>query len=98
MFIYAAADLSCNSLGTLVKIFPNQPYIEQMAVVNAKASGSKMKSVDLDLKSNADGRIYYLTLSKQLFNYPKFNVGEKLLLKGRKNFFGVYIESFQQVK
>ena len=96
LFVYSGAWLSANSLGTLVKIFPNEPYSAQMEVVNVKTQGSKYKSVNLDLKSNADGEIYYLTLSKQLFNYPKFNIGDKLILKGKQNWFGVYVEEFQQ--
>jgi hypothetical protein len=97
LFTFCGAELSGTSLGTLVKIFPNKPYSAQMEVVNAEAKGSKMRSVDLDLKSNTDGKVYYLTLSKSLFNYPKFNIGDKLILKGKQNWFGVYIEEFQPV-
>lgn len=97
MFVYASVDLSCNTFGTLVKIFPNKPYSAQMEVVNAETKGSKMRSVDLDLKLNTDGKVYHLTLSKSLFSYPKFKVGDKLILKGKKNWFGVYIEEFQPV-
>ncbi len=98
LFICSGAWLIANSLGPLVKIFPNEPYISQMVVVNAESHGSRNKSVNLDLKSSADGKIYYLTLSNQLFNYSIFNIGDNLILKGKQNWFGVYIEEFQREK
>lgn len=92
LFIFSGAWLVANSLGPLVKIFPNEPYISQMVILNAEAQGSRHKSVNLDLKSSADEKVYYLTLSKRLFNYSKFHVGDKLILKGNQNWFGVYVE------
>jgi hypothetical protein len=98
LFICSGAWLAANSLGPLVKILPNELYTSRMVIVNVEADGSRNKSANLDLKSIADGKIYYLTLSKRLFNYPKFNIGDKLILKGRQNWFGVYVEEFQRVK
>ena len=95
LFIFLSALLDANSLGSLVRVFPNKFYSSQVEVLNAKNQGSKYKSVDLDLKSQADGEIYYLTLSKKIFDYPEIKSGDKMTLEGIQNIFGVYIEEFE---
>jgi hypothetical protein len=97
MFVCSAAALSANTFGSLVKMFPNQSYLARFEVAAAVSSGAKYKMLDLDLKSNQDGRAYYLTLSKRLFADPKLQPGDILLLKGKQNFFGVYIEEVEKI-
>ena len=95
MFVYVGAWLSANSLGLLVKLFPNEPCSIQVNVLNVENQGSKYKSIALDLKSQVDGKIYYLTLSKKIFDYPEIKSGDKMTLQGKQNIFGIYIESFK---
>lgn len=96
MFIFAAAALNDNLFGSLVKIFPNDPYIARFEVTTAEFFDSRNKSVTLGLKAQSNGKLHYLTLSKRLFDYPKFQRGDVLILKGRRNIFGTYVESFEK--
>lgn len=95
---YTAAWLSANIFGSLVKVFPNTPYESSCEIIEAVSSGWRYKSVDIECKLNPYGEIRYLTLSSRLFDYPTLNSGDSLVLSGRKNFFGVYIESYEQHK
>lgn len=96
MFIFAAAALNDNVFGSLVKIFPNDPYIARFEVTATEFSGSRNKSVTLGLKAQSDGKLHYLTLSKRFFDYPRFQHGDILIIKGKQNIFGVYVESFKK--
>ena len=96
MFIFIGACLSANSLGPLVILLPNVAYTEKMEVVDVQNIGSKYKAINLDIRSLSDGKIYYLTLSKQFFNSPKLKklkIGDVLLLNGERNWFGVHISN-----
>jgi len=42
-----------------------------------------------------DGKVYYLTLAKKLFDYSRIITGDKMILKGQQNIFGVYFEDFE---
>jgi hypothetical protein len=95
MFMYAGAKLSANSFGLLVWMLPNSPYMGQFEVMAATSSGSKYKSLDLDLQAERDGREYHLTLSKRLFDLPQYQPGDRVVLRGKENLFGIYIESMR---
>lgn len=95
MFMVSCAFFNANTFGTLVKLFPSKNYIATFVVQDAVSSGSKHKSLDLKLESNLDGKVYYLTLAKKLFDYPKISTGDKIILKGQQNIFGVYVEDFE---
>lgn len=83
-------------MGLLVAYsLPTKPYLERVIVKDVKYQGSKYKSAYLSLHSEDDGKNYYLTLSKKLFNYPRINSGDKMILKGEKNVFGIYINSYE---
>ena len=58
MFIYAAAWFSANTFGSLVKIFPGDPYVSRFEVIAVESSGSKYKSLTLDLKSQQGRKTY----------------------------------------
>lgn len=88
----AGALFSANTLGFLVKIFPGENYSDYFEIVAAERFGSKYKSVVLDLKSVQTNEMRYLELSKKLFDYPAFQPGMKVLLEGKANWFGVYVE------
>ena len=95
MFSYGGAEGPGNVLGLLVTKFSNKAYMAQVEVLDAKNQGSKYKSIVLNLKSKADGKIYYLTLSKKMFDYPEIKSGNKMILEGKPNIFGAYVESFK---
>lgn len=93
------AYFSSDIFGYLVKIPPNKPYEQTFQVVSAKTQGSKYKypSLSLDLKAeNIDG-FYNLVLAKKRFNYSKGQIQatDKVMLKGKQNFFGVLVESIE---
>lgn len=98
MFIFVGAWLSANSLGPFVEWLPNESYLAQFEVKNIETQGSKYKSLNLELTSANDGKNYYLTLSKQRFNSSELNRGDRILLQGKQNLFGVYIENFERVE
>jgi hypothetical protein len=95
MFIGSSAFFNANTFGTLVKMFPSEYYIATFEVQEAVSFGSKHKSIDLKLETNLGGKVYYLTLAKKLFDYPKISTGDKMILKGQQNIFGVYVEDFE---
>lgn len=96
MFVFATAWFNANLFGVLVKIFPNDSYSAIAEVKSIKYGGSKSKSITLDLALKQSGEISSLTLSKRLFDYSTFQIGENILLKGKINFFGVYIEEITE--
>jgi hypothetical protein len=91
---YSTAELSANIWGSLAKLSPGRPYSESHEVMAAKASGSKYSSVELQLRGQ-DRKIRFLTLSRKLFDYPKFQAGEVVLLYGKRTVFGVYVSEFR---
>lgn len=96
LFIFTGALFNANIMGLLVlHTVPTQSYFEHMHVDQMKYEGSKSKSIFLTLQSKTDGKTYYLRLSKKLFDYPRIAAGDKMILKGQQNIFGVYIEDFE---
>ena len=93
---FGTAELSANVCGTVVKLCPGQPYLERHVITAAKSVGSKYRSVELELKGQ-DQRVRFLTLSRKLFEYPKFQAGEVLMLTGKKTVFGVYVSEFRRL-
>lgn len=90
---YAIADGYGNVLGALVAIFPESSCAIQSEVLTAIPSGSnRRRSVTINLLSWEDGQTYYLTLSRSMFDYPKLRPGDLLLIEGKKNYLGAYIE------
>ena len=95
LFIFGGADSHANIMGLLViYTLPTQPYLEEMRIDKVKFQGSKSKSIYLTLHSETSGKTYYLTLAEKLFIYPRFEAGDKMILKGQQNIFGVYVEKF----
>lgn len=96
MFTYFSAVDSANTLGSLVMVFPAEPYHSQFRVIGMEFSGTRKKrSVDLKLKSSQDGNIYYLTLSQNFFDDRKFQHGDTVVVDGKQNSIGVYVESIE---
>lgn len=96
LFIVSGALFNANIMSLLVlHTLPTQPFLSHVKVDQAKYQGSKSKSLYLTLHSQADGKTYYLTLAKKLFDYSKINVGDKMILKGQENFFGVHINNYE---
>ncbi|WP_148225265.1 hypothetical protein [Methylovorus sp. MP688] len=94
-FIFSGALFNANVMGLLVlHTVPTQPYLEEMCIDKVKYQGKKSKSIYLTLHSEANGETYYLTLAEKLFIYPRFEAGDKMILKGQQNIFGVYVEKF----
>ncbi|WP_160277132.1 hypothetical protein [Methylotenera sp. N17] len=94
--IFFGALFSGNIMGLLVlHTLPTQPYLNHVLVDEMKYQGSKHKSILLTLHSEADGKTYYLTLAKKLFDYPRIEAGNKMILKGQQNVFGIYVEQFE---
>jgi hypothetical protein len=87
---YLTAELSANIWGTVVKLCPGQMYTERHEITAAKNVGAKYRSIELQLKG-PDQKIRSLTLSRKLFEYQTFEVGETVLLSGKSTFFGVYV-------
>lgn len=97
LFILGGAYFNANIMGLLVlHTLPTQPYLNHVLVDQIKYQGSKHKSIYLTLHSETDGKTYYLTLAKKLFDYPRLEAGDKLVIKGEQNIFGIYIEEFEK--
>lgn len=94
LFSFTMGWLSPNTLGMMVRLAPNTPYLFQVEIANAYTQGSRHKSLGLHLKSKDDGSLYYLTLSKRQFEYQNIKVGDRLTLKCKRNVFGIYVEGF----
>lgn len=95
-FIFSGAYFNANIMGLLVlHTVPTQPYFQHMLVDQMKYEGSKSKSIFLTLQSKSDSKTYYLRLSKKLFDYPRIEAGDQIILKGQQNVFGVYVEEFE---
>ncbi len=97
MFTCTGAWLSPNLFGAITLALPSTTYEETTEVVEAHFKGSKYKSVSLVLRNRSDGRVIYLTLSKRLFEYPHFNVGDNLRLYGEKTITGEYVNNFELI-
>ena len=96
LFIIGGADSHANIMGLLVlHTVSTLPYHEEMRVDEVKYQGSRAKSIHLILHSEANGKTYYLTLARKLFDYPRVESGDKLMLNGQQNVFGVYVEQFE---
>ena len=96
MFMGSCAFFNANIMGLLVlHTLPTQPYLEHMLIDQVKYQGSRHKSIFLTLHSETDGETYYLTLAKKLFDYPRIEAGNKMILKGQQNVFGVYVDKFE---
>ncbi len=95
-FILLGAFMSANTMGLLVlHTIPTQPYLGHMLVKQMKYEGSKSKSIYLTLYSETNGKTYYLRLAKKLFDYPEIKAGDKMILKGEQNVFGVYVHQLK---
>ena len=95
----AAAYVSSDIIGYLVKILPSNPYEQTFQVISTKTQGSKYKypSLSIDLKAENNDGFYNLVLAKARFNYTKgqFKANDEIILRGKQNFFGVIVESIQ---
>ena len=95
----AAAFVSSDIIGYLVKILPSNPYEQTFQVISTKTQGSKYKypALSLDLKAENNDGFYNLVLAKARFNYSKgqFKANDEILIRGKQNFFGIVVESIQ---
>lgn len=95
MAIYAAASLSANTFGLLVKAFPAEPFVQELVVASSKTVGSKQRALELELRPPQREEPYELTLSQRVFGkLPKLKPGDVLRVKGEKNVFGSYVQTF----
>lgn len=90
--IYAAAALSANTFGLLVKMFPGEYFARSLVVEASKPTGSNFKALELDLLSSEDHQTYEITLSKRIFgDLPAVSCGDVIFVEGKKNMFGSYV-------
>lgn len=92
-FVLGGAMTTANTIGILVKALPNEPYKKQVEVISVEPQGSKQQS--LTLKDDQLSVLFNLEMADVLFHYrnqPDLQVGDTLLLNGKENSFGVYIE------
>ena len=95
MATYAAAALSGNTLGLLVRALPSKVVVREFVVVKAKTSGSNYKSTELELSSPSDQQFHEVVLSKRIFGeIPKIKPSDKVRLEAFENIFGVYVIRF----
>jgi hypothetical protein len=92
---YAGASLSANLFGLAAKLLPHEAYRVRVTIESADHSGSsRYRAVELAYKDPASGERRYLVLSKRLFDYPDFQLGDVVELRGRSTLVGIYIEEF----
>lgn len=95
MAIYAAAALSGNTLGLLVRAIPGNEVTREFVVVESKRSGSSFKSTKLELSSLSDSRFYEVILSKRVFGeIPRISPGDRVKFEAVENIFGTYVNHF----
>jgi hypothetical protein len=95
MAIYAAAALSGNTLGLLVRAIPGKEVVRELVVVKSKTSGSSFKATKLEL-SSSDQQFYEVALSKRIFGeIPKIKPGDKIKFETVENLFGTYVTRFE---
>jgi hypothetical protein len=93
--IYAAASLSANTFGLLVKAFPAEPFVQEFVVTSSMTVGSKQRALELELRPSQAGKPYELTLSQRVFGeLPQLKPGDVLRVRGEKNAFGSYVQTF----
>lgn len=92
---FLAAELSANSLGVFAKLFPGEVYMASFDVMESESSRLRNAAISLKLRSKIDGNIYYLKLSKRLFDYPEIAAGDVVMLRGTRNDFGVYVDVYE---
>lgn len=95
MAVFAAAEYSGNTFGSLVKLIPGETYSKVFVVKSVKPYGSRSKAAELELRSATEDKTYTVTFSRRLFTYDKFHAGDEILLNGKQNLFGVYIDGFK---
>lgn len=93
-----AAWLSANTFGLVAKALPGRGFETVVVVRAADHSGARYKSVLLEYIDESGGVPQYLTLSKRLFDYPRFKPGDVIALQGEKTLVGTYINAFALVK
>lgn len=92
MATYAAAALSGNTLGLLVRLVPGQEVTREFSVVKAKSSGSNFKATELELSLPSDPQFYEIVLSKRIFGeLPKIRPGDVVRFEAVENIFGTYV-------
>ena len=97
----ACSFVSSNITGHLVNMFSTKYYEQKFLVITSKTLGSSRRyphpalNLGLQLENNDD--FYNLEVDKSRFNYTKgqFRVNDKIILTGRKNCFGVVIDTIQ---
>lgn len=94
MATFFSAWLSGNIFGSFVKLTPGTEYEERLLIKDVAYQGVRYRTVTLLMERKGDSNLTYLTLAKRLFNYPEFKVGDSIMLHGKKNIFGVYVDSF----
>ena len=95
MFIYASAELSANTFGLLVKIYPGTSFQREMTVVSSKGTGSRYRAIEVELLAVPEQQRYEVTFSKRVFGeLPKLQPGDSLRIEGKQNLFGSYIHNF----
>jgi hypothetical protein len=92
MAVYAAASLSANTLGLIVKALPGEHFSRDFVVTMAKTTGSNFKAVELELQSPSNQHSYEITLSNRPFGtLPTFKPGDLIRFEGTQNLFGSYV-------
>ena len=95
LLVFGNATWGLNTFGILIKTLPNMVYENKVEVIESKANGSRYKSQFFSFQDTKTGKLSTLEISDIMFNYnkmPKVQLGDSLVLKGKENLFGAYIE------
>ncbi|MFV1922205.1 MAG: hypothetical protein ACMZ63_06355 [Methylotenera sp.] len=99
LFVYGNAQWGANTFGILIMNLPNRLY-ENTVVLNSKDQEvpdyyTRKQSIVLTFQDNKINKLSTIELSRTLFQYPyepSPQSGDTLILKGKENLFGVYVE------
>lgn len=92
MFTVAAAAWSADTLGTFAKLLPGSAYSAVFTVTGVERSGSRRRSVAVDLRAAGEKRDVELVLSRFLFEVPELSRGDVIVASGKRTLAGTYIE------
>jgi hypothetical protein len=97
IFTVFAALWGGSVLGAVVRFTPGAEYSAKVTVVGAWQPSHRSRTVYLTLRSLEGTGDSYLWLSERVSDYPVIRTGDRLLLEGKQNVVGVYIERIRNL-
>ncbi len=91
MFTFSGAALSANIFGLAAKFLPHENYRSTVVIDSADHHGSRRGWVSLEYKESTAGEARHLVISRQLFDYPVLQPGDRVELRGERSLIGVYV-------